>query len=1005
VTTDIAYRVLGPFEVIRDGEAVPLPTGRLRVLLAALVWSANQVVPGHVLIDQIWREDLPGRPRNTLHTYMARLRRLLGPGAIETTHHGYALRVPPDNVDLLRFRSLVRRSQEAGADGRAEQELPLLREALALRRGEPFADVSSTWLEHDIVPRLAEEWFGLLMRRIDLELAAGRHEELIPELRELAGAHPLREMISQRLMLALHRSDRRAEAVQVYRHMRTTIRDELGLDPSPRMQRLHRSILSGDSADDEASEASEAPPSDIGASWLPQYQLPLDVADFVGRDALVARLVAALEVPRETPLIIAITGPPGMGKSALAVHVAHRVRDRFPDGQWYVGLAGAGAEPRDVDGVLAELIQTSGATRLPVSQETESLAAAFRARVADRRVLLVLDDAAGAAQLQPLMPGTPGCAVIATSRSSLSGLRARYGAAVVTLDGLTDEAAKSLLATVAGAEPLRAEQSALDELVTLCAGLPLALRIAGANLAGASGMAVPAYVRGLRDGDRLAHLAVDGDDHASVRSAFAVSYRRLDAGSRRMFRLLGLIPGHDFGTLTASALLDCPLAEAGALLRGLAAAGLLIPGAGRYRFHDLLRLYARERVADEETGAERAAARRRLFDYLLHGTYDAARVLYPDFVAVADPPPTTLERLAELTGPAEAAEWLDTELTGLVAATMDAGVNGPHQMSWRLADALRRHLYFGRHNTEWLAIVKVSLAAAQKEGDELAEAAMLHALGTCLWGMEQHRAAAHELEQAIVVRRRIGDLDRLPSSLNNLAMVCLELGALDQAAENLYEALDLDRGTGPHRALLLTSLSGILIESGRFAEARQHLDEALGRAGSRYAEAEARFHLGLVDLRQGLPIAAIDNLAWARAYWIEVGSRHGETRARTQYTAALSALGRHDDALREAERALATARETENHRLEVDARNVLGAAYDGLDDRACAVKCFTLARVIAQRAGHHRGVIDAATGLARTWRRSGDHERAGLHDEEATRLSDATGLWRPTPGHSAHSYP
>jgi tetratricopeptide (TPR) repeat protein len=292
-------------------------------------------------------------------------------------------------------------------------------------------------------------------------------------------------------------------------------------------------------------------------------------------------------------------------------------------------------------------------------------------------------------------------------------------------------------------------------------------------------------------------------------------------------------------------------------------------------------------------------------------------------------------------------------------------------------------------------MAKVSLEAAQKDGDELAEGAMRHALGTCLWGMEQHQAGARELEQAVVIRRRTGDLDRLPSSLNNLAMIHLELGSLDRATENLYHAIEVEGADGGGRALLLVGLSAIFLESGRFAEARTLLEEALGQIRSRYAEAEVMFHLGVVNLRQGRPVRAIDHLAWARAYWVEVGSRHGETRARTQYTAALSAMGKHEDALHEAQLALATARETQNHRHEVDAHNVLGLMYDGLGDRSLALKCFTVARVAAERAGYRRGIFDGATGLASAYRQNGDHDRARLHDDEAARTSAATGLWRP----------
>jgi tetratricopeptide (TPR) repeat protein len=326
---------------------------------------------------------------------------------------------------------------------------------------------------------------------------------------------------------------------------------------------------------------------------------------------------------------------------------------------------------------------------------------------------------------------------------------------------------------------------------------------------------------------------------------------------------------------------------------------------------------------------------------------------------------------------------------------MDAGVHGPYDMSWRLADALRRHLYFGRHHNEWFAMAEVSLDAARKDGDELAEAAMRHALGTCLWGMEQHRAGARELTQAIAIRRRIGDRDRLPASLNNRAMIHLELGSLDRAVGDLHDAIEVDRATGSHRSLLLVGLGAVYLESGRFAEARTLLEEALGRYRSRYAEAEIHFHLGVVNLREGLPIPALALLAGARAYWVEVGSRHGETRARTQYTAALSACGRHADALHEGRLALAAARETENNRHEADAHNVLGSAYAGIGDQSRARECFSAARLISERAGYHRGIIDAACGLATACRLSGDHDQAGRHLGMVARISAATGFWVP----------
>ncbi|MGF7237904.1 MAG: BTAD domain-containing putative transcriptional regulator [Frankia sp.] len=510
--TGIRLRVLGPLEVADGPEAVRVPAGRLQALLVSLVMAANQVVPGETLVEQVWwGSDPPARPLGALQTCVMRLRRIIGRDTIATVGAaGYIFTASADSLDLLRFRELVQHSDSAAAEGGTPRELALLREALSLWRGEPFAGTPASWLRDRALARLTDEWFGALMRRIDLELAVGRHRELIPELRDLTVAHPLREATWQRLMTALHRCGRRAEALDTYRRARAILRDELALDPSDQLQRLQRRILedgAGRPADRVAGREQALPvlAARSGAQlvsarpWRPSpAQLPSDVAGFTGRVPQLAWLTGLLPPGALDPVaegsvgapaaqaaamaISLISGPVGVGKTALAVHWAHLVRAHFPDGQLHADLRGCGPTSLDPLPVLGRFLRALGTPGEAVPTELDEAAALYRSSLAGRRMLVLLDDVGRPEQVRPLFPGSPGCLVLMTSRSRLVELVARDGARRLDLGVLDPHEAHALVTVLLG-DRARAEPGAVRDLAMRYGRRPLSLRAAAADLA------------------------------------------------------------------------------------------------------------------------------------------------------------------------------------------------------------------------------------------------------------------------------------------------------------------------------------------------------------------------------------------------------------------------------------------------------------------------------------------------------------------------------------------
>jgi DNA-binding SARP family transcriptional activator len=603
------FRILGPLEVWEHGRAAPLGGPKQRALLATLLLDANHVVPADRLVHELWGDDPPVTAENLLHGYVSQLRRCLRSRQVLVTRPpGYLLQVEQGRLDLHRFEELAEEARLAMEAGAADRAADALGEALDLWRGPALGDVDLRGLSRSKVAQLEERRMAALEERVEADLRRGRHADVTSELQALVVASPLRERLRAQLMFALYRSGRQAEALAVYRDGRQLLTEELGLEPGPALQRLEHAILAADPALEppEPTTVADGSPSLVAN---PPCHLPADVADFTGRQEALAALTGLLgrEPDGHAPAmaVATIAGMAGVGKTALAVRTAHRLRPRFPDGQLHVHLGGSG-RPRPPAEVLAGLLQALGEDPAAVPDGLEERAWRYRTLLADRRVLVVLDDAAAEAQVRPLLPGGAGCAALVTSRATLAGLEAAHQ---LTLDVLDPDEAVGLLAKVAGPGRVAAEPVAAEAIARRCGYLPLAVRVAGARLTARPHWRLARLAERLGDETRRLDELRAGD--LEVRASLEGSLRGQDAATRRAFRLLGLLPAGDFTARAVAALLDLPVTDAEELLERLVevhlleVAGLEAAGRTRYRLHDLLRGLARERLLAETTETDR----------------------------------------------------------------------------------------------------------------------------------------------------------------------------------------------------------------------------------------------------------------------------------------------------------------------------------------------------------------------------------------------------------------
>ncbi|NAS20953.1 hypothetical protein GT755_04540 [Herbidospora sp. NEAU-GS84] len=631
------FRVLGTLEVRSDGHrVVRLGAAKQRVLLAVLLLHVNRPVHVDRLVDALWPQRPPRTAAVALRTYVSALRQVLGlagraePPLLSTVPGGYEIRLTAADLDLLTFEDLAAQGRRALTAGRPGLASERLRGALGLWRGRPFEDVAlDPRLEAELI-RLEERKLAAQETWIESQLALGHHDDLLADLGALVAEQPLREHLHAQWMLALYRSGRQADALRAYRDLRRRLNVDLGIEPSPPLQRLHQQILGGHA--DLAAPAGTPP--------VVPRELPRDIASFTGRTAEIAFLDEIATVPDaaeargSSPVIGAVDGMAGVGKTTLAVHVAHRLADRYPDGQLFVDLRGftRGGAPVDPGDALDQLLRSLGVPGDRIPHDPGARASLYRTRLAGRRVLVLLDNVATEAQVRPLLPGSPTCLVLITSRRRLAGLE---DVRPLSLDVLPRADAVTLFARTAGEQRVSGEAPGLlAEIVELCGRLPLAIRIAAARLR-------------IRPGWTPAHLADRMRDHQhrlgelevgplSIAAALDLSYHHLTPGQQDMYRLLGLHPGPDIEPRAAAALVGTTVEHAGRLLDDLVDAHLLQePAPGRYRFHDLPRAHASATLADEDTDHDRQEALTRLFDHYVETASTAVETELANLLAVA----------------------------------------------------------------------------------------------------------------------------------------------------------------------------------------------------------------------------------------------------------------------------------------------------------------------------------------------------------------------------------
>ncbi|HEX6354110.1 AfsR/SARP family transcriptional regulator [Actinophytocola sp.] len=892
----VEFRLLGPIEVAVDGRLVDVGHLRQLSVLAIMLVEANELVSPDQLVDRVWGGRSPHTARNTLYGYLHRLRKILAdvPGVdITRRSGGYVLTVAPESVDLHRFRQLVGAARTAGD----ERALALLDEALGLCRGEAFPGLSSPWLD-SVRVGLDQDRLTAELDRADLALKQNRHGDLVPVLATLADRHPLDERLAGQLMLALYRTGRQADALGRYEDTRRRLVDELGTDPGVALRELHQRILAGDASLDVTRHAP-------AASQVPR-QLPARPGSFSGRAGELALLDKAL-AEESTTNIVAVTGAGGIGKTWLTLAWAYRAIDRFPDGQLYVDLRGVASagDPASPHGAVRGLLVALGVDAGAVPADPDAQTALYRSVLAGRRVLIVLDDAYDTEQILPLLPGDPNCVVLVSSRHRLAGLAAAHGAVTVTLDVLTDAEAEDVLVGHLGRDRMAAEPDAVAALLTACAGLPLAISIVAARAATQRDFPLGVLAAELQDEATRLDALDTGDLTADLRAVFAASHRALTPDAQTLFGLLGVVPGPDIAQDAVAVLADESPQRTRVLLRELERAHLVrqhVPG--RYRMHDLTRLYAVEQAGPDT----RTAALRRLVGLYLHTAYLADHEVNPYHERMSPEPDITGVPVRRLPDRAAALAWFDSELPGLLAIQRDAADEGWHIQAWQFAWALDGYLWRGGHLLSHVAAWRIGLSAAHRLGDHTIQARAHRRLGHSFARAEQDTSALEHLDHALAAAvdaddlmeqarthdvlawlwarrgddrqalehanhtlRRYQELDlppRIANGLNTVGWYHAQLGEYDQARDHCEQALALHRRHEDldGEACTLDSLGYIALKARRAAESADHYRAALDvfrRIGNRYEEANTLANLG--DAYEAMGERAEARTVWRQA--------------------------------------------------------------------------------------------------------------------------------------------
>lgn len=905
----LRFSVLGPVRAWSGTDALPSGSPQQRALLAALLLRDGRTATASELIDALWGDDPPSQALAAVRTYASRLRKVLTPGALVSESGGYALRTGPGALDVGVAEELAADAEKARAAGDRTQARALISKSLGLWDGEALASVPGPYAETQRT-RLEEWRLQLTETRLDLDLELGAHAEAVSELTALTAAHPLRERLRELLMLALYRSGRQAEALAVYADTRRLLADELGVDPRPELASLQQRILRADTG-----LARPAKPAGPVHTVTRPAQLPATVADFTGRKSFVRELGDRLAGAGGSVMAVsALAGIGGVGKTTLAVHVAHAARPHFPDGQLYVDLMGAGSLAAEPEAVLGAFLRALGTTDADIPDSLDERSALYRSALDGRRILVLLDNAKDAAQIRPLLPGTTGCAALVTSRVRMVDLA---GAHLVDLDVMSPEEALQLFTRIVGEERVAAEREAALDVVGACGFLPLAIRIAASRLAARRTWTVSVLAAKLADERRRLDELQAGD--LAVKATFELGYGQLEPAQARAFRLLGLADGPDMSLAAAAAVLDLPHHETEDLLESLVDTSLLESAApGRYRYHDLVRLYARacaERDEDPPSGAVSATSR--LLDFYLATVAKVYALERPGDRLVDHLEPTAYQGLS-FDDRQEALDWLYNEANCLLACANRATAGPELRRAVDLLWAAKDLAESGANSKQYESVALAACDAARAVGDERAEGRARTSLTNVYLVAGRYDDADQQAAHAAALAGAAGDPAPVYWADNDRGIIALMQGRYAEAETFLLRATEGSRADGnrPGEATALTNLSRLqisqrrtekaivlaqqaieiydamqlplrlanaryalgmaLTQAGRHREALEQLEDALGTFGKnrqRLWEGTTLFRMAEAQLAARRPAHAAQNAEQALAYGFIGGDR------------------------------------------------------------------------------------------------------------------------------------
>ena len=938
-------RLLGPVEVWAGGRRAPLGGVRPLAVLSALVVHLGEVLSTERLVDCVWDERAPATAGALVATHVSAVRRALAQvtqdAVVRTRPPGYVVDLEPVQIDARRFEDLLASGRAAAAAGRLEEAADLLPEALALWRGQEALEGLGQNFARIEASRLAELRLIAQEESFGLHLDLGRADRTIAPLLAHVAAHPLRERPRGQLMTALVRTGRGSDALRTYREGRAVLREELGIDPGPELRALHQAALTNDTQvpgtarphqpGPEPARPPKSPPDDSRGTptpraWPTPSHLPPDIADFVGRSeqiAWAASLVGGVdEAGRTAPPIGVISGRSGTGKTALAVHVGHRTAELFPDGRLFVDLRAADTAPLQPADALARLLRAMGADPETLPTSVEELTGLYRTHIGHRRVLLILDNAAGEAHVRPLLPPGPGCAVLVTSRRRLVALE---GSAHLDLAVPGQAEALELLRRVAGPDRTSAEPERAAEIVSLCGRLPLAVRIAGARLAARPHWAPGRLADRLRDERRRLSELRAGD--LELRTSLELGYADLELSERRALRRLALLDLPDFAAWIAAPLLDIGTEEAEEAVERLVdchfidVIGVDDTGRSRYRIHDLAREHARERCLSEESPEERTAAVLRLVASWLDlaekaaalGPGGAAR-RFPEPAAVRPLDAETEDELLE-----RPTSWFAAEQACLLAAVEYCADHGMVRAARDLAGALiasSAALY--NQFDAWSRSHAAAMAAVHRGGDDEGEAWLLAGLGQLRYEQDEFEDSYTYFGKALRLFEARGDVpEGVALALAGMGTARREQAGYAEASELLDAALERygeSAGRGA-RARVLYGIGYVHREQGRGAQAREALTRALDlyrAAGDRHGEALTLRSLALCDRAEGALADAERQLREALRIFSALRDTFGVMYTEQSLAKTELRLGRLDEARARLGRCLTVARERQD---------------------------------------------------------------------------------------------